>query len=151
MKKKFPANRTPGARVETPPDPQPDKVPRASKPRREDVKKETSKRNVPARKKTASVVRPATPRAAKREFPDTQAPDVLPPTLGELDLHLFGEGRHELIYEKLGAHPITHEGKKGVSFAVWAPAAEQVSLVGNFNNWDGTRNPMHPLDASGVW
>ncbi len=73
------------------------------------------------------------------------------PTLGELDLHLFGEGRHELIYEKLGAHETTHAGVNGVSFAVWAPAAAQVSVVGNFNAWDGTRNPMRRLGGSGVW
>ena len=73
------------------------------------------------------------------------------PILGELDLHLFGEGRHELIYEKLGAHVFTQDGVKGVSFAVWAPAAAQVSVVGNFNDWDGTRNPMRRLGGSGVW
>src|SRR6185295_10926418 len=71
--------------------------------------------------------------------------------LGELDLHLFGEGRHELIYEKLGAHVITREGVKGVSFAVWAPAAAQVSVVGNFNAWDGGKHPMRALGSSGVW
>ncbi|MBC8029882.1 MAG: 1,4-alpha-glucan branching protein GlgB [Pyrinomonadaceae bacterium] len=73
------------------------------------------------------------------------------PTLGEVDLHLFGEGRHELIYQKLGARPITHEGAKGVSFAVWAPSAERVSVVGNFNAWDGARNVMRSLGSSGVW
>jgi 1,4-alpha-glucan branching enzyme len=76
---------------------------------------------------------------------------ALSPTLGELDLHLFGEGRHQLIYDKLGAHPITHEGVDGVSFAVWAPAAERVSVVGTFNGWDGTRHPMRRLGNSGVW
>ena len=78
-------------------------------------------------------------------------PDSFEPTLGELDLHLFGEGRHEQIYEKLGAHLITHQGVEGVSFAVWAPAADHVSVVGNFNAWDGTRHPMRRLGASGVW
>ncbi len=73
------------------------------------------------------------------------------PTLGELDLHLFGEGRHEQIYEKLGAHLIKHENVDGVSFAVWAPAADAVSVVGNFNAWDGTRHPMRRLGGSGVW
>ncbi len=73
------------------------------------------------------------------------------PTLGEIDLHLFGEGRHELVYAKLGAHPIIHEGQAGVSFAVWAPSAERVSVVGNFNAWDGTKNPMRALGSSGVW
>ena len=73
------------------------------------------------------------------------------PTLGELDLHLFGEGRHLQIYQKLGAHPITREGVNGVSFALWAPAAANVSVVGNFNAWDGTKHPMRRLGESGVW
>ena len=72
-------------------------------------------------------------------------------TLGDIDLHLFGEGKHERIYEKLGAHCRTHEGKRGVSFAVWAPAADRVSLVGNFNDWDAAKHPMRPLGSSGVW
>ena len=152
MKKKIPTKRAPESRVETPPDSPPDKVLNTTKLRRDGVKKATTpdKQKATTRNKTANIARPATPRSAKRESSDTQAPEDLP-TLGELDLHLFGEGRHELIYEKLGAHPITHEGTKGVSFAVWAPAAEQVSLVGNFNNWEGTRHPMHRLGASGVW
>ncbi|HLN98685.1 MAG TPA: 1,4-alpha-glucan branching protein GlgB [Pyrinomonadaceae bacterium] len=73
------------------------------------------------------------------------------PTLGELDLHLFGEGRHEQIYRKLGAHPLVHEGVKGVSFAVWAPGAEQVSVAGDFNGWDGSQHQMRRLGDSGVW
>src|ERR1700687_4643221 len=73
------------------------------------------------------------------------------PTLGELDLHLFGEGKHERIYEKLGAHVSTHEGKRGVRFAVWAPNAKSVSVVGDFNEWDGSRHPMRHLGSSGVW
>jgi len=75
----------------------------------------------------------------------------VPPTLGDIDLHLFGEGKHERIYEKLGAHCRTHEGKRGVSFAVWAPAADQVSVVGTFNDWDARKHPMRPLGSSGVW
>jgi 1,4-alpha-glucan branching enzyme len=96
-----------------------------------------------ASKATRSKLRVST--AAESQIAPSQ------PTLGELDLHLFGEGRHELIYEKLGAHEISHVGVKGVSFAVWAPAAAQVSVVGNFNAWDGTRNPMRRLGGSGVW
>jgi 1,4-alpha-glucan branching enzyme len=69
----------------------------------------------------------------------------------ELDLHLFGEGKHLQIYEKLGAHPTTHAGVRGVYFAVWAPAATQVGVVGNFNGWDGSKNAMRPLGDSGVW
>ena len=74
----------------------------------------------------------------------SQEPDPSSPFLGDVDLHLFGEGKHERIYEKLGAHPITHEGVKGVSFAVWAPGAENVSVVGNFNSWDGSRRSHAP-------
>ena len=73
------------------------------------------------------------------------------PTLGELDLHLFGEGRHERIYDKLGAHLTTHEGKRGVGFAVWAPNAKRVSVVGNFNEWNGATHQMRSLGSSGVW
>src|ERR1700674_4300518 len=78
-------------------------------------------------------------------------PESFSPALGDVDLYLFGEGRHEQVYEKLGAHVITHEGVKGVSFAVWAPNAERVSVVGDFNNWDGTQHLMRPLGDSGVW
>jgi len=99
--------------------------------------------------------RPGSRRARKAIVSKTRASESpesqLALILGELDLHLFGEGRHELIYEKLGAHPITHNGVKGVSFAVWAPAAAQVGVVGSFNDWDGTRNPMSRLGGSGVW
>jgi len=73
------------------------------------------------------------------------------PTLGEIDLHLFGEGKHEAIYEKLGAHPRKIGRVKGVSFAVWAPQAEGVSVVGNFNGWDGRLHQMRSLGSSGVW
>jgi 1,4-alpha-glucan branching enzyme len=82
--------------------------------------------------------------------PANKAPDFSP-TLGELDLHLFGEGKHEHIYEKLGAHPITHEGQRGVAFAVWAPNAHRVSVVGNFNSWDSSLHQMQRLGDSGVW
>jgi len=90
----------------------------------------------------------AKPRA-KAEVPPN--PEPLAPTLGEIDLHLFGEGRHERIYEKLGAHVITLNGVEGVAFAVWAPNAQRVSVVGNFNGWDGTKHPMRLLGGSGVW
>ena len=78
-------------------------------------------------------------------------PHQFSPTLGDIDLHLFGEGKHERVYDKLGAHPVTHEGRRGVAFAVWAPQAERVSVVGNFNSWDGSTHPMRRLGQSGVW
>ena len=67
------------------------------------------------------------------------------------DLYLFGEGNHTRIYEKLGAHILNVDGVQGVHFAVWAPNAERVSVVGDFNAWDGRRDRMRPLGSSGVW
>ncbi len=78
-------------------------------------------------------------------------PYSFPPVLSELDLHLFGEGTHYKLYEKLGAHPMTIDGAEGVLFAVWAPNARRVSVVGSFNNWDGRRHPMRVLSNSGIW
>jgi 1,4-alpha-glucan branching enzyme len=73
------------------------------------------------------------------------------PTLGELDLHLAVQGRHELLYEKLGAHVREVDGILGTAFAVWAPNARSLSVVGDFNNWDGRLHPMRSLGASGIW
>jgi 1,4-alpha-glucan branching enzyme len=73
------------------------------------------------------------------------------PTLGELDLYLFGEGHHERIYEVLGAHERVIDGVAGTAFAVWAPAAHAVSVVGDFNSWDGRLHAMRSLGSSGVW
>jgi 1,4-alpha-glucan branching enzyme len=73
------------------------------------------------------------------------------PTIGEMDLHLIGEGTHERLYDVLGAHPRTHEGVEGVSFAVWAPNARSVRIVGDFDRWDGRLLPLRSMGASGVW
>jgi 1,4-alpha-glucan branching enzyme len=77
------------------------------------------------------------------------------PTLGEVDLHLFAEGRHERLWEILGAHPrrfTTADGVvDGVSFAVWAPNAKGVSLIGEFNHWDGNEAQLRVLGSTGVW
>lgn len=73
------------------------------------------------------------------------------PVLGELDLHLIGEGTHYEKYRIMGAHVRRHEGVDGVSFAVWAPNAERVSVVGNFNHWDGREHQMRVRGGSGVW
>jgi len=73
------------------------------------------------------------------------------PTLGELDLYLLAEGKHEHAYQKLGAHPAQAQGVRGVSFAVWAPNAAGVSVVGDFNGWDGRLNMMRLLGGSGIW
>ena len=73
------------------------------------------------------------------------------PTLGDLDLHLFNEGRHRRLWEVLGAHPRSHQGVAGTAFAVWAPNARAVRVVGDWNFWDGRVNPMRSLGSSGVW
>jgi 1,4-alpha-glucan branching enzyme len=73
------------------------------------------------------------------------------PTLGELDLHLLNEGSEQRIYEKLGPRPGVRQGVEGTAFAVWAPSARRVSVVGDFNRWDGRYHPMRMLGASGVW
>ncbi|MDQ1427278.1 MAG: 1,4-alpha-glucan branching enzyme [Acidimicrobiaceae bacterium] len=73
------------------------------------------------------------------------------PTVGEFDLHLLGEGRHRRLWQMLGANCRTHEAVEGTAFAVWAPAARSVRVVGDFNLWDGRVNPMRCLGSSGVW
>jgi 1,4-alpha-glucan branching enzyme len=73
------------------------------------------------------------------------------PIMGEVDLHLFAEGNHKRLYDKFGAHLRAVDGELGVYFAVWAPNASRVSVVGDFNFWDGRVHPMRKLVASGVW
>jgi 1,4-alpha-glucan branching enzyme len=81
----------------------------------------------------------------------TRDPYSFLPTLGEMDLFLFGKGDERRIYDKLGAQLRVIDGVAGTSFAVWAPNAQRVSLVGDFNGWDGRYLPMRLLGASGVW
>ena len=71
--------------------------------------------------------------------------------LGDFDLHLFGEGRHQRIFDKLGAHRITVGSTTGVHFAVWAPNADRVSVIGDFNGWDGRVHAMRLLVPAGIW
>ncbi len=78
-------------------------------------------------------------------------PYAFSPVLSEFDLHLFGEGKLYKAYDKLGAHICTHEGVRGVNFVVWAPNAMRVSVVGNFNHWDGRRYPMRNRGGVGIW
>ncbi|MEP6680961.1 MAG: 1,4-alpha-glucan branching protein GlgB [Chloroflexota bacterium] len=90
------------------------------------------------------------------EFPDGKTwrrddPYRFLPTLGEVDLHLIGEGTHERLYDVLGAHPRTIDGVAGVAFAVWAPAARGVRVAGDFELWNGLLFPMRSLGASGIW
>ncbi|HWU28523.1 MAG TPA: 1,4-alpha-glucan branching protein GlgB [Microbacterium sp.] len=71
--------------------------------------------------------------------------------LGEMDLHLIAEGRHERLWQVLGAHPRVFDGETGVDFAVWAPDAKAVRVCGDWNSWNGTGHAMRSMGASGVW
>jgi 1,4-alpha-glucan branching enzyme len=88
------------------------------------------------------------PEGTRHEIDD---PYRFPPVLTDFDLHLMAEGNHFRLYRKLGAHLIEHEGVRGVSFAIWAPNAERVSVIGGFNQWDGRRHSMRPRGSSGLW
>ena len=80
----------------------------------------------------------------------TRDPYSFLPTLGETDLYLFGQGNERRIYEKLGAQLRTIDGVVGTSFAVWAPNAQRISVVGDFNGWDGRVHTMRSLGVSGL-
>ena len=73
------------------------------------------------------------------------------PVLSELDQYLIGEGKHKELWRALGANVMTHQGVDGVHFAVWAPNAKRVSVIGDFNIWDGRRHPMRTSGETGVW
>ncbi|MEV6790657.1 1,4-alpha-glucan branching enzyme [Streptomyces sp. NPDC051320] len=85
------------------------------------------------------------------EATEIQDPYRFLPTLGELDLHLISEGRHEELWKALGAQPMTVQGVIGTRFTVWAPDARGVRVSGDFNYWDGAAYPMRSLGSSGVW
>ncbi|HTY53801.1 MAG TPA: 1,4-alpha-glucan branching protein GlgB [Candidatus Binataceae bacterium] len=88
---------------------------------------------------------------ADDEVVTLRQPYSFAPTLGELDLHLWAEQKHQRIWDKLGAHVREIDGVRGIGFAVWAPNAAGVSVVGDFNNWDGRLHMMRMLGSSGVW
>ena len=78
-------------------------------------------------------------------------PQKFSPTVGELDLHLFNEGRHRRLWRVLGGRQMVHEDVDGAAFAVWAPNAQAVQVAGDFNGWDGESHQLRPLGASGIW
>ena len=89
--------------------------------------------------------------AVGQNIHEAEDPYRFPPLLGDLDLHLLAEGTHRHAYRKLGAHFVSVDGINGVGFAVWAPNASRVSVVGSFNQWDGRRHPMRYHLSCGVW
>jgi 1,4-alpha-glucan branching enzyme len=82
---------------------------------------------------------------------ETEDPYSFPPLLGDVDIYLLAEGRHRDFSAALGAHVVTIDGVTGTRFAVWAPNAQRVSVVGDFNFWDGRRHPMRLRHGPGVW
>ncbi|MEJ2004979.1 MAG: 1,4-alpha-glucan branching enzyme, partial [Cyclobacteriaceae bacterium] len=70
----------------------------------------------------------------------------------DFDIHLFRSGRHFELHHKMGSHPVEHNGTTGCYFAVWAPSARSVSVIGNFNHWDNSRHQLNARwDSSGIW
>ena len=90
------------------------------------------------------------PPAEKRKK-ESSPPPMSSSLLTQDDLYLFNEGSHFCLWDKLGAHPVTVGGENGTHFAVWAPNAKSVSVIGNFNEWDAARNSLRPTGKSGVW
>lgn len=87
----------------------------------------------------------------KGKFSQRHDPYAFLPRISDFDLHLFGEGKLYRAYEQLGAQVCIHQGVQGVNFAVWAPNAKRVSVVGDFNEWDGRRHPMRSRGGGGIW
>lgn len=90
-------------------------------------------------------------RSVSGETYEIEDPYAYPTVLSDFDLHLFGEGTHYKNYERLGSHVREVNGVRGVSFAVWAPNAQRVSVVGDFNHWDGRRHSMRKHPGVGIW
>ncbi len=90
-------------------------------------------------------------RPGQGDWRESEDPYRFAPAIGDLDLHLFAEGRHQHIYRILGAHVCEHQGVSGVRFATWAPNARRVSVVGDFNQWHGLAHLMRVRGQSGVW
>ena len=114
------------------------------------AKKTVTKKAAPA-KKPAAAAKKGTPAAKKAEAAKAAPAEEFSVFVTEMDQYLFGQGVHYDIYKKLGAHKTEKDGVEGIYFAVWAPKAEQVFLVGTFNEWDENSHPMNRLDPVGIY
>jgi 1,4-alpha-glucan branching enzyme len=120
--------------------------------------KKPARRATSGRASTGRAASAPKPKPKPTPKPKPKPPDVVrdgrdlsEPWLSEFDLHLFGEGTHERLYEKMGAQLTVHQGVAGVNFAVWAPNAVGVGLIGDFNRWDRAAHPMRRRGPTGVW
>jgi len=113
------------------------------------------KRTLPTRRTSTdpALTRSAHPAPPAKVKQEDRVPSYAPvdPLLTDMDVYLFNEGSHLRLYDKLGAHPLDPEGSEGTYFAVWAPNAKYVSVVGDFNVWHRTSHPLRPRGASGIW
>jgi 1,4-alpha-glucan branching enzyme len=104
------------------------------------------------RSHTPPTPRPSAPTALTQKPPEPPPPSPLGFVLSDQDLYLFNEGSHFRLYDKLGAHPVVENGAvTGTSFAVWAPNAREVFVMGEFNGWNKTSHPLHSRGQSGIW
>ncbi|MBK8977540.1 MAG: 1,4-alpha-glucan branching protein GlgB [Planctomycetes bacterium] len=111
----------------------------------------TSRKKTTKRQPKRSPAERSPARPAPREAPPGVPSDRPWSRLSDLDLHLFNEGRHDRMYEKLGAHLATHDGRDGTYFAVWAPNGAAVSVIGDFNGWRKDVTSLAPRGVSGIW
>ncbi len=118
-------------------------------------KKPLAKKAAPGKKVTTTrnttASNPDKKRSAIKKTKEVKDSDFFT-LITDFDVHLFREGNHYKLYEKLGSHIVTHKKQKGTFFAVWAPSAKKVSVIGNFNGWDNSTTPLSPRwDSSGIW
>jgi 1,4-alpha-glucan branching enzyme len=151
---------TPAPRPETPKTEAPktealkDQMPKGEAPKTEVPKNEAPKTDV----KAPAVEKPEKPRATPEAIKEHRVEQIQPvdssesfSLLGDQDLYLFNEGSHSKLWTKMGAHIVKRAGQSGTNFAVWAPNAQSVSVIGEFNGWNPTSHPLHPRGASGIW
>ncbi len=134
--------------------PEPKKVTAAKEPKKVAAAPELKKVTAAKEPKKVTVApEPKKVTAAKEPKKKTaeKVPEKGPEFIGDLDQYLFDKGVHYDIYKKLGAHPSTYKGRKGIHFAVWAPHAAAVTLIGEFNGWNESNIPMEKKEPSGIW
>ena len=152
-----------GTRAEKSPEPEPhgdplreEVVEGLSSAGKKRAKKASSKKPDPAKKTRRSLTPDPSPAGrgedlASSEISHPETVEASSEHLTDHDVYLFNEGTHQRLYDKLGAHVITRDGARGVHFAVWAPSAREVSVIGEFNGWSRSSHPLEARGGSGIW